>query len=221
MAYILSKITICRTAFHKNVSFKSTVQMMCTRNSHLTNKTDIKAEQRFKLRDNISSNYKLIYREQRTINSTVVVGYCGGWLSLTVTLIIMGYLLYKDPPLLQESLKNKSGKEILKPLSKLGRITITSVGIALSILVIMVSKTIPFRIYHNPTEKLYKVVLINNVVGKAQILTFGEGTAVPKFRSKFLGHVLFDINGHTVLLDKESFPVSYVHEQMIRRTDDS
>ncbi|XP_012227876.1 uncharacterized protein [Linepithema humile] len=219
MAYILSKIPIlCQTAFHKNIRFKSAVKMISIRNCHITNRTNPMAEQRFKLKDNISSDYKLIYREHKIVNFVTIVAYTCGWLGLTAGTMSMGYLIYKNPPLQQEGIKDGSGKEILKPLSQFGRITAICASITLSILAIIASKVIPFRIYHNPTEKLYKAIFVSNALGKAQILTFGEGTVVPKFGRKYIGDLLFDINGYTVLLDKECFPVPYAREQMIRRT---
>jgi len=183
---------------------------------HLTNRTNLKAEQQFKLKDNVNNNYKLIYREQRNISFMIVSSYYFGWLGFICSTFGLGYLLIKNPPLREKGKIDDFGGEVMIPLSKFGRIAMVFGGIALSFSIIMVSKIMPIRIYHNPTEKLYKAVFAYNVWSKAPLLTFGEGTVVPKF-NKYFKDLVFNINGHTILLDKESFPVPYVREQMICR----
>lgn len=219
MACILNKAPIlCRTTFYRNIIFGSVTKV--TRNyQHYTNRTNIIAERNFKLKDNISSDYKLIYREQGIINIITTIAYYGGCVGVIFNVFLAGYIIYVNPPVEEEVKTTFSSGGIIKPLSKLGRVGILLFTFVTSISLILCSRMIPFRIYHSPVEKLYKAVFVPSILGKKQIVTFGEGTAVPKFKRKHIGNVLFNINGRTVLLDKECFPVPYVRERMICKTD--
>jgi len=193
--------------------------MLVKRYEHLN--TNPWAEKKFKLMDNISDDYRLVYREHSSFNVLISIAYHVGWLGLVSTTLSMGYLIYKNPSVQQE--KGMEGvlqsEKLFKPLSNVGRVLMIIGSFAVCIVLIVCSKTIPFRIYHNSAEKMYKAVFVNRIFGKKQIETFGEGTIVPTFSRKFLGDLFFNINGRNVLLDKECFSVPYIHEQMIRKSN--
>jgi len=220
MAYIMNKIPIlCRPVFHKNIIFGPINKNVLVKSyEHLTNKTNPWAEKKYRLKDNISDDYRLVYREQLGVNTITVAAYHIGWISLISSIFIIGYMIYEKPPLKKET-EIIGSKGILRPLTTLQRVFMLFTSFAVSIILIVGSRTIPFRIYHNPTEKIYKAVFVSRVFGKMQTETFGEGTVVPVFSRKFLGDILFNINGRIVILDKECFPVPYVREQMIRKTE--
>lgn len=181
---------------------------------HSTNRTNLRAEQRFKLLDKISDDYKLIYREQAVISRTVTVGYNCGWLGLFGAALGLVYFIIKNPPIVQEPIDGIWST--LKPLTRTGSIIMLCAGLVMSVMLIVVCNTIPLRIYHNSTQKLYKAMFAYNILGKRKILTFCEGTAIPKFKW-FLNETFFDINGHTTLLDAEHFPVPFVRQQMLHK----
>lgn len=219
MAYILSKTPIlCRAAFHKNIIF-GPVTKITKSCMYQSNKTNIIAEREFKLKDNISNNYKLIYREQRYFNIIVTLIYNSAWVGIIFGTFLMGYLIYKNPPVEEQKTKIFTTNSYMKPLSKLARIGVTLFSLALTIVVLLCCRMIPFRIYHSPAEKLYKIVFVRSIFDKQQIITFGEGTAVPLFKREHVGDVLFNINGRITLLDKECFPVQHMREQMICKTN--
>ncbi|CAL1676305.1 unnamed protein product [Lasius platythorax] len=222
MACMLSKAPIlCRATFHKNITFGSVTKITRLQSyEHYSNRTNAIAEQKFRLKDNISKDYKLVYREQGIINITTTIAYNAGWIGIILSASLMGYIIYKNPPV--EGVERTFGQDakgVIKPLSKLNRALIILFGFAASLTLIIGSKAIPFRIYYSSAEKLYKALFVRSVLGKKQIVTFGEGTAVPIFKRKHLGDLLFKINGRTVLLDKECFPVPFVRERMISKTD--
>lgn len=218
MAYILNKTPIlCRAAFYKNIIF-GPVTKIARSCMYQSNRTNIIAEREFKLKDNISSNYKLIYREQRLINIIITVVYNSAWVGIIFCTFFIGYLIYKNPPV-EQKIKVVSPNAYIGPLNKLARIGIILFSFALTIAVLLCCRIIPFRIYHSPAEKLYKVVFVRSIFDKQQIVTFGEGTAVPLFKHKHIGDTLFNINGRIILLDKECFPVQHMREQMIRKTN--
>ncbi|XP_070160844.1 uncharacterized protein [Polyergus mexicanus] len=219
MACILSKAPIlCRTIFRKNIIFGS-ITKITRSDSHYSNRTNIIVEQKFRLKDNISNDYKIIYREQGIVNTTITIAHNGGWIGIIFSVFLVGYLIYVNPPVKEEAKDTFSNGGIINPLSKLARVGIVLFTFAASVSLIVLSKMIPFRIYYNSAEKLYKAVFVRSILGKKQILTFGEGTAVPKFKRAHTGNILFNINGRTVLLDKACFPVPYVRERMICKTD--
>lgn len=215
MACILSKAPIlCRTTFHKNIIFGSVTKI--TRSyPHYSNRTNIIAEQKFRFKDNISNDYKIIYREQGIVNIITTIAHNAGWIGVILSVFLTGYIIYVNPPVEKEPTKTFSNGGMIKPLSKLARAGIVLFSFAASVSLIVCSRMIPFRIYYNSAEKLYKAVFVRSILGKKQIITFGEGTAVPKFKRAHTGDILFNINGRTILLDKECFPVPYVRERMI------
>lgn len=222
MACILSKAPIfCRATFRKNIIFASVTKITRGKTyEHFTNRTNIFAERKFKLKDNISSDYKLIYREQGIINVITTIAHNGGWMGVIFSVFLAGYIICKNPPVEEGATTttfNNGG--IIRPLSKLNRAAIVLFTFVSSVTLILCSKGIPFRIYHSPAEKLYKAVFVRSLLGKKQVVTFGEGTVVPAFKRKHLGDVLFNINGRIVILDKECFPVPHVRERMICRID--
>lgn len=222
VANIMSKIsTLCRATFHKNINFRPITRNMFVKNMHeylnrAPNRTNFKAEQRFKLWDNISNDYKLIFREQRAMSMTFVVAYNLGWIgSLFIAPLTIAYVIIKDPPVGEEKLQGIFGP--IKPINKTGRKIMMWTGFVMFVSLIVVGKILPIRIYHDPNKKLYKAVFAG-ILHKKNILTFSEGTAVPKFKY-FLKDHLFDINGRTVLLEEEDYLVPFVREQMIRKTN--
>ncbi|XP_072753863.1 uncharacterized protein [Anoplolepis gracilipes] len=216
MAYILKAPILCRTVFHKNIIFGSITK---TSYKHLSNKINIIAEQKFRLKDNISNDYKIVYREQEIINLITTISHYSGWIGVIFSAFLTGYVIYKNPPVEKEIETEFKNGGIIRPLSKLSRAVMLFFSFAVSVTLIICSKMIPFRIYYSPVEKLYKAVFVRSILGKKQILIFGEGTAVPIFKREHVGDILFKINGHTVLLDKECFPVPYVRERMIHKTN--
>lgn len=219
MAYILNKALILRrSAFYKNIiSGSINKNTLMNHQEHLTNKTNSLAEKKYKLKDNISNDYQLVYREHSTINTVVVGAYHIGWLGLVAGTLSIGYLIYKNPPVREKGSEEVLDGRVLRPLTSLERVLMLLASFAVSIILIVSSRTIPIRIYHSPTEKVYKAVFVNRIFGKKQMETFSEGGAVPVFSRKSPGDLLFNINGRIVLLDKECFPVPYVRERMIRK----
>lgn len=218
MAYILNKTPILRrSTFYKNIISGSINKNTLVNHEHLTNKTNPMAEKRFKLKDNISDGYRLIYREHSVVNIVVAGAYHIGWIGLVAGTFSLGYLIYKNPPVREEGTEGilHSGR-VLRPLTALERVFMLFASFTVSIILIVISKTIPFRIYHNSTEKVYKAVFVNRIFSKKQMETFSEGSAVPVF-NQYLGDILFNINGRIVLLDKECFPVPNIRERMIRK----
>lgn len=218
MAYILNKTPIlCRAAFHKNIILGS-VTKITKSYMHQTNKTNVIAERNFRLKDNISNNYKLIYREQTAMNVMITFAYNVSWLGIIFCTVFIGYLIYKNPPV--EDKKLTFNSDVYMPsLSKLARIAMLLFSLATTVTVIVCCRIIPFRIYYNPAEKLYKAVFVRSILCKKQIVTFGEGTAIPIFKRKHTGNLLFNVNGRIVLLDRECFPIPYIREQMICKTN--
>lgn len=221
MAYILNKIPLlCRPAFRKNIISGPINKNTLVKNyEHLTNKTNPWAEQKYKLKDNMSDGYRLVYREHSTINAIITAAYHIGWIGFVSNIFCIGYLLYMKPPVREKGTEGVLQSGLLRPLSALERIFMLFASFTISIILIVGSKTIPFRIYHNSVERMYKGVFVTRVMGKKQIETFGEGTVMPAFSRKSLGNLLFNINGRIVILDKECFPVPYVRERMIRKTE--
>lgn len=220
MAAILSKAPIlCRTAFQKKLIFGPITKIILVKNQgHLTNRTNIRAEQRFRLKDNISDDYRLIYREQKFIEAVCVISYNSGWIGLALGSFLAAYLVYEDPPV--TDVERPGFFNTLKPLTKVGRIIMLIGGFVICVLLLTVSRTMPLRIYHSSTQKMYKMIIVDNIFRGKKMLTFGEGTVTQKFkRSGFTLGALYDINGHTILLDIESFPVQSMREQMIRKTN--
>ncbi|XP_018318251.1 uncharacterized protein [Mycetomoellerius zeteki] len=221
MAYLLNKTSIlCRPVFHKNIiSGPINKNTLVKSYEHLTNKTNTWAEKKYKLKDNISNGYKLIYREQLTMNMLITSTYYVGWISFALSLYTLGYFIYMKPPVLK-GVKNVLSEEklTLKPMNNLERLLLILASFTLSIILIVGSKTIPFRIYYNSADKIYKAVFVKGILGKTQMETFGEGTVIPVFNRKNQADFLFNINGRIVILDKECFPVQSVRERMIRKT---
>ncbi|XP_011685567.1 PREDICTED: uncharacterized protein LOC105448599 [Wasmannia auropunctata] len=215
MAYILNKATVlCRPVFRKNIISGPLNKITLVKsNQQMTNKTNAWAEQKYKLMDNISDGYRLVYRELSAISTTITVAYHAGWLGVAVSTISLGYLIYMRPPV-QDTVRG-SDEKLLMPLSAVGRIIALLGSFAVAAILIVGSKTIPYRIYYNAAEKVYKAVFVNRILGKKQIETFGEGTVVPVFSRKYIGDILFKINGRIVILDKECFPVQSIRDQMI------
>ncbi|XP_018376140.1 PREDICTED: uncharacterized protein LOC108769597 [Trachymyrmex cornetzi] len=218
MAYLLNKTSILwRPVFHKNIiSGPINKNTLVKSYEHLTNKTNAWAEQKFKLKDNISNGYRLVYREQLTMCRFIILTYHFGWTCLAVSLFTLGYFIYKPP--VQERITNTlpDGELTLRSLSNLERLLFILGIFTVSIILIVGSKTIPFRIYYSSTDKIYKAVFVNRILGKTQMETFGEGTVVPVFSR---GDTFFNINDRIVILDKECFPVQSVRERMIRKTE--
>lgn len=217
MACILSRAPIfCRAAFHKNIIFRSVTQIKRVYSfEHLTNKTNPFVEQKFRLKDNISKDYKLVYREQKFVNTVITIAHIFGWVGAIFGVLLTGYIIYKNPPM-NEGLEFKEGG-IIMPLSNLNKALILIGCSGICVTLIICSRIIPFRIYHSATEKLYKAIFVPSMSGKKQIITFGEYTAVPIFKRKHMGDIFFKINGRIVLLDKECFPVPFMRERMIQK----
>lgn len=215
MAYILSKAPALFRTVNKNTIFGATTKITSMRNHRYEIlRTNLKAEERFKLIDNISNNYKLVYREHRAVVITAAAGYIVGWITPLCAAICIGYIFIKNPPIEEE--EKERSMTMLKPLGKIGRIVLILSALIVSVMVTAVSKAMPLRIYHNPKEKLFKAVFAKNILGKKEVFTFAEGTATPRFtRIKLMTSTLFDINGHTVILDKESFAIPHIHELIL------
>lgn len=221
MAYILNKVPLlCRSVFRKNIISGPINKNTLVKNyEHFTNRTSRWAERKYKLKDNISDGYRLVYREHPTRIFTIFATYHLGWIGFASSIFCAGYLIYMKPPVREKGIEGILEDEVLRPLSALERILALLTSFTMSIILIVCSKIIPFRIYHNSTEKIYKGVFVNRILGKKQIETFGEGTAVPVFSCKSLRNLLFNINGRIVILDEESFPVQCVRERMIHKTE--
>ncbi|XP_018337172.1 PREDICTED: uncharacterized protein LOC108745491 [Trachymyrmex septentrionalis] len=221
MAYLLNKTSILwRPVFHKNIiSGPINKNTLVRSHEYLTNKTNAWAEQKYKLKDNISNGYRLVYREQSNLCTLITSTYHFGWLSLAASLFILGYFILKPP--VQEEVENTLSDDqlILRPSSNLERLLLIFGSCTLAIIFIVGSKTIPFRIYYNSVDKIYKAVFVNRILGKTQMETFGEGTAVPAFNRKNRNGIFFKINGRIILLDKECFPVQSIRERMICKTE--
>jgi len=147
------------------------------------------------------------------------MAYYGGGIGTVITLIIIAYLFYdifvlKTPE--KDSYRDFS-HFTLRPLSKLNIFDLLCIVMLGTVVLVKCSKIIPLRIYHNSKEKLYKVVFVNNILKKGELVTFAEGTAIPVFKPKETGNILFYVNNHMILLDEESFPVPYQREQMIHK----
>jgi len=186
---------------------------------HRTNKTDIRTQEKLRCKDNVSSGYKLIYREERNVIRITAMAYYFGGMAIVITLIIMAYLFYdifvlKTP----KDFYHKLSIYKSRSLSKLDIFDLLCVAMLIAVVLVKCSKIIPLRIYHNSKEKLYKVVFVNNLLKKGELVTFAEGTAVPVFKPKETGNTLFYVNNRMILLDEESFPVPYQRENMIRKT---
>lgn len=222
MAYILNKAQIlCRPAFLKNI-ISSPINKRLKSYEHFSNRTNAWTEKKYKLKDNISDSYRLIYREHSTISMVFAVAYHMGWMGIVTSTLSMGYLIYMKPPLQEKGMEGVLRKEhegLIMPLTTMGRVLMLCASFAISMVLVVGSKTIPFRIYHNPVEKVYKAVFAHRIFGKKQIETFGENTVIPVFNRKSRGNVLFNMNGRIVILDKECFPVPSIREQMIRKTE--
>ncbi|KAL6267767.1 hypothetical protein P5V15_000836 [Pogonomyrmex californicus] len=219
MTCILNKTSaLCRSIFHKNIVFDPVIKIsrLKIHSEHVTNKINAWTEKKYKQKDNINSNYQLVYREQTTISRTIILTYHFGWVSLVISGLTIGYLIYMKPPIKEED--TYISPKLRLRLNALNRLLVVSLIFAASIVLIIVSKMLPLRIYHSSMEKMYKAVFVNAIFGKKQIETFGEHTIVPIFNGKRKGDLLFNINGRIVLLDKESFSVQSVREQMIRKT---
>ncbi|XP_011050179.1 PREDICTED: uncharacterized protein LOC105143501 [Acromyrmex echinatior] len=221
MAYLLNKTSILwRSVFHKNIISGPINKNTLVKNyKHLAHKTNAWTEQKYKLKDNISNGYRLVYREHSNICTLIILTYHFGWLSLAANLSVLGYFVCMKPPV-QEETENllPDDKLILRPSSNLGRLLLILGSFTISIILIVGSKTIPFRIYHNSADKIYKAVFVNRILGKTQMETFGESTIVPVF-SRNRGDIFFKINGRIVILDKECFPVQSMRERMIHKIE--
>ncbi|XP_029159955.1 uncharacterized protein LOC114931962 [Nylanderia fulva] len=215
MACILSKAPIFyRAAFHKTIIFGSVTQVnRRLYNQHLTNKTNAFMERKFRFKDNISNDYKLVYREQKIVNGIMIIGHTAGWIGAIYGMCLMGLEFLMDPPM--DKGVEFEGGGILMSLSKPKKILLLLCCIGICTTLILCSRIIPFRIYHSATEKLYKAVFVPSISFKKQIVTFGEFTAVPIFKRRHAGDILFKINGRIVLLDIECFPVPFMRERMI------
>jgi hypothetical protein len=168
----------------------------------------------------VNSDYKLIYREEQNVITITSMAYYSGGIGIVITLGIIAYLFYDIFVLKtsQKDLYNDLSHFTLGPLSKVNIFDLLCVIMLGTIVLVKYSKIIPLRIYHNSKKKLYKVVFVNNILKKGKLVTFAEGTAVPVFKSKKIGNILFYVNNHMILLDEESFPVPYQREQMICKT---
>ncbi|XP_011172505.1 uncharacterized protein LOC105204923 [Solenopsis invicta] len=217
MAYIMSKTTIlCRPVFCKKIISGPINKNTFARSyQQLTNKTNAWAEQKYKQKDDISNSYRLVYREHSLVNLVTTAAYHVGWLGFFTSTFGLAYLIYEKPPVREKEPEDPAAGQKFRPLTAAERVLMLFVSFALSTLLVVGSRTIPFRIYHDSAEKIFKAVFVSRILGKKQIETFAEGTAVPIFSRKHLGDLLFKVNGRTILLDKECFPVPYIREQMI------
>lgn len=217
MTCILSKAPLLyRAVCHKNVTLGSTTKLILVRTcKHLTNRTTVSAQERLKIKDNVNSDYRLIYREQRAIINTTFVAYHAGWILIALSLSATAYLLY-NIFVLQTPEPDLKWMNI-RSISRLTQFDIMCVAVVTGIALIMSSKMVPFRIYYNSKEKLYKVVFVKNIFRKTQLVTFAERSAVPVFKTR-MGDALFYVNGdRIILLDEDSFPIPFQREKMIRR----
>ncbi|XP_032674860.1 uncharacterized protein LOC116845829 [Odontomachus brunneus] len=221
MAYILSKTPILyRAAYYKNIITGPFAKVTCAKNYGYFSpvKSDTLIEKRFRLKDNIADDYKLIYREHNAVRVLITCSYYTGWISLLAGVIIVGYLLIENPPLDSKEVEDLFG--IIKFENELSRLLVASSGIILPIIFIRCIRIIPFRIYYSSLQKLYKVIFVPNILyRKKNIETFGEGCAVSIFnRFNFLADTFFKINGRIVMLDRDYFTVQAIREKMIYRT---
>lgn len=214
MANIMNKaLLLCRPAFHKNIIYgpfnKITLVKTCY---HFTNRTNVKAEEYLKRKDNISNDYKLIYRDETNLIICVSFAYHCGWIGTIAILLSAVYIILRDPPKEEEVVVGLFRQPYKLPSDPI-KLIASCCGLIMCSVILYVSRIFPFRIYHNQKEKLYKAVFAS-IMGTKKIVTFGEGTAVQKYKHKYFKD-LYDINGHTILLEEESFPVPFVREQMI------
>ncbi|XP_011630311.1 uncharacterized protein LOC105422587 [Pogonomyrmex barbatus] len=84
MTCILNRLktsALCRSIFHKNIVFDPVIKIshLKIHSEHVTNKINAWAEKKYKQKDNINSNYQLVYREQTTISRTIILTYHFGW----------------------------------------------------------------------------------------------------------------------------------------------
>ncbi|XP_018046050.1 PREDICTED: uncharacterized protein LOC108685667 [Atta colombica] len=221
MIYLLNKTSILwRPVFHKNIiSGPINKNTLVKSYKHLNNKTNAWTEQKYKLKDNISNDYQLVYREQSSICTLITSTYHFGWLSLATSLFTLGYFIYMKSPV-QEGIENTLSDDelILRPFSNWEKLLLIFGSFTISIMLIVSSKAIPFRIYYNSADKIYKAVFVNRILGKTQMETFSEGTVVPVF-NRNRGDIFFKLNGRIVILDKECFPVQSIRERMICKTE--
>lgn len=211
MAYILNRTPILyRAVYYKNIIFSSIAQVKHVRNfeSFGYNKSSPMVEKRFKLNDKINDDYKLIYREQKGLNTIIFCSYYGGWISAVAGVFICGYLLINNPEVPDQ------GRKVTPTKTQRASGAICCVIAPLTL--VLVSRLLPLRIYHSRSQKLFKAVFVNNLRGKKQIETFGEHCAVPIFkRFPILQSLFFKINGRNVLLDRECFEIQALYHKMI------
>ncbi|RLU15376.1 hypothetical protein DMN91_012370 [Ooceraea biroi] len=224
MICILNKAPLLyRAAFCKNITLGRMTKLILARNcKHQTNKTPVRMQERFRLKDNVSYDYKLIYRDEKKVLTIIFSTYHFGWIGLFATLSCMVYVLY-DVFVLQTPEDHRPDSLLgveMSPLSHLHRFDLLCIATLMASMLIIYSRAIPIRIYHNPKEKLYKVVLINNIFRKGKVVTFAEGSAVPVFkRGSFIKDSLFYVNNNRmILLDEDSFPVPAEREKMLCKT---
>ncbi|KAL0116066.1 hypothetical protein PUN28_011135 [Cardiocondyla obscurior] len=222
MIYILDKARIlCRSTFRKDVISGFINKKPPARNmEHYPNhRRNTWSETKFKMKDNVSDDYKIVYREISAMNGLIVIGYYAGWVGLAVNISTLGYFIYD-----RNSLQKRGLKGVLHDESKTGPFTLVQQGFLwftstiVTVILIYGSRMLPFRIYHNPKEKMFKAVFVRDILGKKRIETFGEGTLEPAFKQKDGGKVFFKMNNRIALIDQEFFPVPYVYEQMLRKT---
>src|SRR5436309_1575037 len=120
MACFLSKAPILyRATLRKTIILGPVTKITRGVNhDHLTNRTSLFVQQKFRLQDNISSDYKLIYREQKFINLCATIGYNGGWVGVILGAFLAGYLILVDPPVMEESKDQIFQDGVMSPLSK-------------------------------------------------------------------------------------------------------
>lgn len=219
MACILNKTPVLyRAAYYRNIIFSPVFKVTCVKNYGYfsPNKSDVIVEKRFKLKDNITDDYKLIYREHNTIHKTIVFSYYSGWFCLLFGICITGYMIIEKPPLKTEEIKGLFTS--VQPESKVSRILIMISSVLLPIMLIYVIRMMPFRIYYSSSQKLYKAIFIKDIWRKESIEIFGENSAIPLFsRFKILEDTIFKINGRSILLDRYCFAVQATREKMIFR----
>ncbi|XP_011146610.1 uncharacterized protein LOC105187492 isoform X2 [Harpegnathos saltator] len=219
MAYILSKTPVLyRTTYYRNIILSPVAKHICIKNSRYFSsiKSDRLTEKRFKLKDNISDDYKLIYREYNRIPQLISITYYTGWFGVCFVIYIVGYIIIKNPLVSDKEVETSFSKEKLS--TETDRIFMIISGMFLSIVLILGSQMFPFRIYHNCSQKLYKAIFVSNILGKKQIEIFGEGTIIPMFKDfEHLSDIFFKINDRIVLLDKRCFQKPVLYEMMIRK----
>ncbi|XP_014489238.1 PREDICTED: uncharacterized protein LOC106752214 [Dinoponera quadriceps] len=245
MACILSRTPILyRATYFKSVICNPIAQVIRVKNyGHFDPiKSDSILEKKLKLKDNISDDYKLIYREHTTIHRLIILSYNGGWLFLFLSILNAIYIIITDPTLskpykrlyqeepdekyLEENIDeegrlmntDEEGNPLItmQPPSKFSKIISVFGGIVTSAILIITTKTMPLRIYHSPKQKLFKGMFVSNIIHGKKLEIFSEGSAVVMFR-KFMPEALFKINGRIVLLDKECFAVQKLREMMIHK----